>query len=402
MRATTEKSLTDRAGASSISAPAPAGACEESASLESPAVTAPQLRPGSPVDGRVEQALAAARGLRRFGLDMPATLAWCVDVGRRAPRPGGGRTGELWQLLGGTAAMDVAAARILEPHLDALAILEQAGVELAGERDPWGIEGVGATPDSSWGVFAAESPDSTLRATTDGSAWTLHGTKAWCSLAQHVTHALVTAFVDDSQRRLFAVDMRGPRVHPRSGPWRARGLPQIVSAPVDFDGAPAVAVGDTGWYLTRPGFAWGGMSVAAVWWGGAEGLRASLAAAASSARADQLALVHLGRVDAALWAARAVLSEAATLIDAHAIDARAAAGDVTEAKLLAERVRAIVADAATTTLAEADAALGPAPLVADESHARRVADLHLYLRQHHGPRDLARIGRMLAGAGSSR
>ena len=48
--------------------------------------------------------------------------------------------------------------------------------------------------------------------------------------------------------------------------------------------------------------------------------------------------------------------------------------------------------------AETDAALGPAPLVTDETHARRVADLHLYLRQHHGPRDTARTGRELAAA----
>jgi hypothetical protein len=58
-------------------------------------------------------------------------------------------------------------------------------------------------------------------------------------------------------------------------------------------------------------------------------------------------------------------------------------------------VRAAVLDAATRTLSETDAALGPAPLVADEPHARRVADLHLYLRQHHGDRDAARIGRVL-------
>ena len=54
----------------------------------------------------------------------------------------------------------------------------------------------------------------------------------------------------------------------------------------------------------------------------------------------------------------------------------------------------------TLTLAEADAALGPAPLVKNEDHARRVSDLHLYLRQHHGLRDAARIGRLLVTAAS--
>ena len=80
-----------------------------------------------------------------------------------------------------------------------------------------------------------------------------------------------------------------------------------------------------------------------------------------------------------------------SLIDAGA---SSAIGD----RLLAERVRGVVADAANAVLAEADAALGPAPLVADLAHARRVADLHLYLRQHHALRDSARIGREVVAA----
>lgn len=168
-------------------------------------------------------------------------------------------------------------------------------------------------------------------------------------------------------------------------------MPDVVSAPVDFDGALAVAIGEPEWYLTRPGFSWGGLSVAACWWGGAVGVAEPLRSAAQSDRADQVALVHLGRADAALWAARAVLAEAASLIDAGA---SSAIGD----RLLAERVRGVVADAANAVLAEADAALGPAPLVADLAHARRVADLHLYLRQHHALRDSARIGREVVAA----
>ena len=42
-------------------------------------------------------------------------------------------------------------------------------------------------------------------------------------------------------------------------------------------------------------------------------------------------------------------------------------------------------------------ALGPAPLTGDEDHARRVADLTVYLRQHHAERDLARQGEQVLG-----
>ncbi|MGH7290345.1 MAG: acyl-CoA dehydrogenase, partial [Myxococcota bacterium] len=272
--------------------------------------------------------------------------------------------------------------------LDALSILAQAGGDFDGHT-PTG---------STWGVFAAEAAGLHLEARRGPHGWTLQGTKPWCSLAAHLTNALVTASLDSGERGLFAVDLRDAGVRPHPGPWVARGMPDVVSAPVDFDDVPAVAVGAPGWYLSRPGFAWGGISVAACWWGAALGLAEPLLAAARGERADQVALVHVGRVDAALWGARAVLAEAAVLVDATVhVEHAATIGD----RLLAERVRAVVAEAAGLTLSETDAALGPAPLVADLAHARRAADLHLYLRQHHALRDAARIGRdVVAGAGA--
>lgn len=54
-----------------------------------------------------------------------------------------------------------------------------------------------------------------------------------------------------------------------------------------------------------------------------------------------------------------------------------------------------MAQAAETVLTTVDHALGPGPLVADEEHAARVADLHLYLRQWHAERDLAALGSSL-------
>ncbi|MEV8357965.1 acyl-CoA dehydrogenase [Microbacterium sp. NPDC076895] len=319
-------------------------------------------------------AVSAAAEMDGFGTDLAKTLDWCVEVGQWAPRVGEGRTAELWELLAATAAVDVGAARVLEPHLDALTILAQA------DRSDL------SAPHDTWGVFAAESPDSSLLAEKSGAGWTLRGTKPWCSLASRLSRALVTATRDDGRRALFAVDLRTDGVRAHGGPWMARGLAQIVSAPVDFDNAPAVPVGPAGWYLERPGFAWGGMSVAACWWGAAATIARRLLAPAQSGAADQLSLVHLGRVDGALWAARAVLAEAAELVD----DGRSRrVGE----RLLSERVRAIVADAAALTLAESAEALGPAPLTRDEEFARSSADLHLYIQQHHGLRDVARVGR---------
>ncbi|MFV9423390.1 acyl-CoA dehydrogenase [Microbacterium sp. S1037] len=324
--------------------------------------------PDTPGLGDVRATLMGADAVGDLGTDLVATLAWITGVPRPSTRAA------TWELLASVAVRDVAAARMLEPHLDALTILDEAAAD-------------GFAPDvdtsGSWGVFAAEGPGVRLTATQDAGTWTLHGTKPWCSLAADLDHALVTAWIDDDRRQLFALDLRHPAVTARSGPWHARGLDRVVSAPIDVDRAPAVPVGDAGWYLRRPGFAHGGVGVAACWWGGAVPLLDALAAAATGERADQLARVHLGRADVALWAARAVLVETATVFDG---------GSSASEGLRANRARQAVADAVETTLAEAAHALGPGPLVADAAHARRVADLQVYVRQHHADRDLARIG----------
>lgn len=323
-------------------------------------------------------------GQRVLGLhgDAEAALAWSVDVGRCAPMPGGGSTAQLWELLATTAAADVGVARILEPHLDALAILDQA-------RPGAALDELGVDESSSWGVYAAEGPDCTLTATVeDDGTWVLTGIKPWCSLAQLVSHAVVTARTSDGERRLFAVNMKDPGVEAEAGPWHSRGLQQVVSAPVSFRRVSAIPLGPEGWYLSRPGFEWGGIGVAACWWGGAIGLARALYGSALRREPDQLALAHLGAVDTGLNAARATLAEASSAID----DPGAAPDTVT---LLARRTRNLVAATVESTLTHVGHALGPAPLTQDEEHARRVADLHIYVRQHHAERDDASLGRKL-------
>ena len=348
--------------------------------------------------------LALVDAVRTFAGAVAPALEWAGVVGRVAPHPGSGRTAQLWELLASTAAADVGVARILEPHLDALAILAAAGdVDLAA---------VGADSASTWGVYAAEGPGVRVMATQGAGGWTLDGIKPWCSLAQDVSHALVTAWTDEG-RALFAVDLRGSAVSPDAGPWVARGLSQVVSAPVRFDAAPAVPVGPTGWYLSRPGFAWGGIGVAACGWGGAVGVARDVFAACARREPDQIALAHLGAVDTALAGARAVLLEASDVVDAAGLPSAGSAplpaGDLQPARLqhpdlppavLARRVRNVVARAVEETLARAAHALGPAPLAHDEAHARRVADLALYVRQHHAERDDAALGRDLVGRGT--
>lgn len=325
--------------------------------------------------------------------DVPALLDRVTRIAPSLPAPGEGDTVRLWSALASVAAADVGAARVLEPHLDALTILRQApdGVDL-GLLD--------AGPASTWGVYAAEGPGVRVEARPDaaGEGWVLDGTKPWCSLARHLSHALVTAWVGD-ERRLFAVALRTPHVRADEGPWVARGLTQVVSAPVHLDSAPAVPVGPTGWYLRRPGFAWGGIGVAACWWGGAVGLARSLWSSLQGREAQQLALAHLGAVDVALGAARSALAEAAVLVDGRVDGGLDGGLDDAVAGLTARRVRTVVADTVEEVQRRCAHAMGPGPLTTDEAFARRVADLGLYVRQHHAERDQASQGRDLLARG---
>jgi alkylation response protein AidB-like acyl-CoA dehydrogenase len=306
---------------------------------------------------------------RSSGEDAAAAVKLAEHYGRMLPQPGGGQTARRWAVLAAAGEHNLTVARVLEAHCDALGILAEAGEPV---------------PDGSWGVFAAEAAPHRLEAREADGGIVLTGVKPWCSLAAQLDAALVTAHVGD-QRQLFRVSLRHPSVTPEPpAAWVARGLRNVTSAGVRFDGTPARPVGAPGWYLSRPGFAWGGMGVAACWHGGARGVQGTLARA-SARRTGDLAALHVGIVDAELQASEAILGRAAALIDAG--DAEGSAGEI-----LGLRVRAVVARTVERTLCQAGHALGPAPLAFDEDHARRVADLELYVRQHHAERDLARLG----------
>lgn len=283
-----------------------------------------------------------------------------------------------WHRLAAMAEDDVTAGRLAEAHADAIAIL----AELDGPRPE---------PGQWWGVWAAEPPDAVVSATADGDRFRLDGVKAWCSGAGLCSHALVTAQLSDDRRGLFAVDLGAPGVRPLPSTWRATGMAESDTRSVQFDNTPARAVGRPGEYLSRPGFWQGAAGVAACWLGGARAVAQPLYRRAAAGTADPHALAHLGAVDAALAAAGAALDTAAAAVDADPAD------EAGHGELLARRVRAIAETAVEEAIGRTARALGPVPLCLDLEHARRVADLSVYVRQSHAERDLERLGR-LAGA----
>ena len=296
--------------------------------------------------------------------------------------PGQGDTLARWRLLAAVAQVDLAAIKLVEGHTDALAIL----AELHAPRPDAG---------SLWATWAAEPPTARLEARPgpQGRAL-LQGTKAWCSGAAAVTHAVVSAWNADGQPVLVAVALNQPGVTVTNRGWHAVGMEATQSVEVDFAQAEARWVGTPGDYVGRPGFWHGGAGIAACWYGGAcaiaQAVRQACAAAVrhqndtAASPALSFRLAHLGAIEVALGQTAALLREAAAWIDAHPQD---------DAMATALRVRASAEATATRVLDHAGRALGATPYCRDPRYARMAADLPVFIRQSHAEQDLAALAR---------
>ncbi|MFP4889603.1 acyl-CoA dehydrogenase [Paraburkholderia sp. EG304] len=330
----------------------------------------------------------------RFDANDPAALgALLADLIERGydrapslPLPGHGETLVRWRALAAVAARDLGLVKLFEGHTDALAIL----AELNGPLPP---------PASRWGVWAAEAPDARVRAVNqgiqnvsgEGAQVRLSGTKAWCSGAQALTHALVTAWRND-EPVLAAVALDQSSISIDTSKWQAVGMWATASADVTFNDTVATLVGAPHEYLRRAGFWHGGAGIAACWYGAAAQIGRTLRDACAR-RADAHRLAHLGATDVALQSAAAVLRETAAWIDARPSD---------DAQTRVLRARLAVEQAASAVIDQATRALGAGPLCRDARFARALADLPVFLRQSHAQRDLAALGeRLVASADTS-
>jgi alkylation response protein AidB-like acyl-CoA dehydrogenase len=362
----TQPAPADTAAAAAADAAAPAGANAAAADAAAKNAEAGQL------DHQGEGPLSWRRTADAF--------AAAIQSGRLdLPLPGHGHTFERWAALSALAEEDLSLARLGEGHADAVAILAELGgpLPLAGSR---------------WGVWAANPPGPGLAAErTRGGCWRVRGTKRYCSGARICTHALVTAAAADGNR-LFAVATEA--LTPLPGTWPATGMAGSDTLDVGFDDISAELVGPPGGYIGRAGFSHGGIGVAACWYGGARAAGRMLLTSARQRDTGPHALAHLGAVDIALRAARSALRQAAAEIDADPSDGN-------EGQVRALRVRALVEAVATEVMDRVGRALGAGPLCHDEAHSRRIADLTVYLRQHHAERDLAELGALTADRGTT-
>ncbi len=309
------------------------------------------------------------------------TLAEVDDAMRRLmdaglaslPLPGSGKTRDRWRALATVGALDLSLAKIYEGHTDALAILSELG---------------GQTHEGLWAVWAAEPPHARVEFHAAHGGGVLTGRKQWCSGAAVADHAVVSAWNEQGEAVLVQVNLRGSGVSVAAEGWNAVGMSACQSVAVQFTSARAEQLGEAGAYVSRPGFWQGGAGIAAVWFGAAAAV-ARMLVTSPRIETDSHAAAHLGAIDAALSAAKALLTETADWIDAHPF---------ADASLPALRLRAVVEAAAHDALSRTGRALGPGPLCSDAIHAQRCADLPVFLRQSHAEQDLAALGRLVVKA----
>ncbi len=294
------------------------------------------------------------------------------------PLPVGPELAERWLGLAEVAAADLSVARLFEGHTDALAILAEGSHP--------------AAPDRTYGVWASQAGGTAVTATVvAGGDLVLDGTRPYASGASSLDTALLTVDADAGPL-LVAVDLASDGVHVAEGSWQALGMGASDSTTVHLRGVrvgAADVVGPPGFYLQRPGFWPGAVGVAACWFGGAVGVVQPLVGAAVEGRLDAHGLAHLGQTWADLEAAAALLAVTAGRL--------AGCGERTAASLRldAETVRSVVERVAVSAIDAVARSLGPGPLTGDRVHAQRVADLGVYVRQHHAERDHAELGRLL-------
>lgn len=292
------------------------------------------------------------------------------------PAPGGGDTPGRWRTLAEWGRDDLPSARLAEGHTDALAILGEAGTQ------PW--------PHCAYGVWAARSGGT--GAEMHGGR--LEGTVRFCSGAHLLDRALVVAAAPDGSR-VVDVDLTAPGVRAVPGTWLAAGMEASDSVDVEFDRVAVDAgavIGPPGFYTERRGFWWGGGGVGAVWLGGAAGVLDGVLGALGD-DPDPHTLAAVGTLHTSVAATDALLARLAAAIDADPTHGHR--DDVWTARAAAEQTARAAVDIGPE-------ASGVAALSRTAGFAARVADLQIFVRQHHGGRDRAALGRAVLDRAASR
>lgn len=342
---------------------------------------------GPPLRGRLDRA-GAPEAVRAEVADYVRELA--AALGAAAA---GQSWLDRWRLLAALGRTDLVVARLVEGHLDALAILAEAGGE--------------PHIDALYGVWASASGGTGLRLTPDSGRSTLTGTMRFCSGADTLDRVLLTATDPAGKLRLVDVAVDAQHLAPDRSSWPALGMDASDSFELTVTALPVLEdamVGPPGFYVDRPGLPLGGIGVAAGWLGGAQGLLDATLRTLRQHGADEHQLAHVGSVTAAVEGAAGALVTLSTLIDVRPggppVSRRRRSDDTAAAPSwdrsgldrAALTCRSTVEAAVAVAVRRLPRVVGAVGMTCDADFVHRLADLEVYVRQHHGERDLARLG----------
>jgi hypothetical protein len=279
---------------------------------------------------------------------------------------------------------DLAAARLLEGHVDALQLLRRYGRDPRVHRLADRLEASG-----SCGVWNADLPGDPLRIENKF----IVGGKSFASGAGLLTHALVTVRADDPARvQLILVDLaRSPPEIDRDW-WRVVGMQASHTHRVHWQQLPldgVTLIGGPGDYAREPWFSGGALRFVAVQAGGLAGLfdavRAHLIAREREGDPHQLA--RLARLYTAADTASALCARAAGQWFETEGETRLA---------YVGHVRLAVSDLAVSAIALAQEAIGVEALFEAHPACRILTDLMVYIRQPGPDRKREALGKALA------
>ena len=297
-----------------------------------------------------------AEQLRASHEDMRSTLSEVADAGQllwTAPMP------VLVSALIETARVDLALARLVEGHADAMRILDQAD-----EQAQRGVYGVWASRSVGTGVTGQFRND----------RWLVRGELRFASGVDLIDRALIPVWVDRTRHQLLDLPLTESSFEGDPASWRTAAMDASRSWTVLVDTVAPInaTVGPLDWYLDRPGFVVGGLGVAAVWAGGAHLVLDLLIDAAGAFPFTPAQLRRLGAVDQAAWEARTAVDSVASRLDG-----------LGRSVLSVEigRARTAAAQACEQVIAETAHIVGPGGLSRNTRLVRATQDLGIYVRQ---------------------
>lgn len=262
-------------------------------------------------------------------------------------------------------------AKLAEAHWDALAILDEA------KRC--------AIPDALYAVWASGGPQDPLTIEVNFSQGYLSGTKRFCSGAGLVDRALIT--VEDKLLEISLHDLPSGCLTIDESQWVSQAFAQTHTATLIFNRLPIpqdALIGANHWYLNRLGFWRGALGPAACWGGGAASL---VDYAQANGRDDTHTLAHLAAMVANVWTIQNILIQSGK--DAEQMT------EPQELQQLALKARHMIEQLSSDILRRFARAYGPYPLACVSKVNQQYQELDLFLKQNHGERDLAILGKLL-------